>query len=402
MTDYPAIQEHCRKTTEAGISVLDGFLLYYAAGRERFDREMDSRLAPYRHITQRFDPSWVNYIKAQYIAHRLFKKDGLIGKYLNHSAVRDLSLRDQQYLRQQGAEPWRYSFSVITGQPAEHFFEMQDVFTSEKFLLYSTGTNEILSEHPVILWLNLIVFNGMCWQSYGPISHYRSFSPDDIRYFASELNPRQWFRTDEEILENVERNPVPYMMLMNGATFPLMAHKDDLIEHHFAEYDDDEFSSSDLEQLFRIEYNQGVYRLSPKKWSDHPHFATVYYDEKQELLLVSAMTARGFAALINKLNQCGYELDPDPDFRVNTSMFGTAQTILRRKHSSLWYSALFEEPPTPEHAEALGKLNEFLALALPDINSGRNPDVEALAKKAGVDPEIARQMIRNVLDKLGR
>src|SRR3546814_10744602 len=77
------------------------------------------------------------------------------------------------------------------------------------------------------------------------------------------------------------------MMLMNGATLPFMVHKDDRIEHHFAEYDDDAFTNSDLEPSFRIEYNDGVYRLSLKRWSGHPHFATAYYDEKEELLLAS-------------------------------------------------------------------------------------------------------------------
>src|SRR3546814_8337862 len=105
---------------------------------------------------------------------------------------------------------------------------MQDVFTSQKFLLYSTGVTQILSEHPVALWFNLIAFNGMCWQSYGPIGHYQSFRPDDIRYYASELNPREWFENDAEIIENVERNPLPYMMLMNGATLRSEEHTSEL------------------------------------------------------------------------------------------------------------------------------------------------------------------------------
>src|SRR3546814_19991179 len=93
------------------------------------------------------------------------------------------------------------------------------------------------------------------------------------------------------------------------------------------------------------------------------------------------MTVRGFEALIKKLNQHGYELAPDPDFQVNASMLTTAQTILKKQHVSLQYSALFEKPASPEQTEALDKLNEFLSLALPEINSGRQPDVEALAKR---------------------
>src|SRR3546814_18207946 len=98
MTDYKAIQDHCRKTTEGGLSILDDFLIYYAADREKLDRELDNRLAPYRHITRNFDPSWVNYFKAQYIAHQLFKKGGLIHKYLIHSAVKYLTYQKRTSL----------------------------------------------------------------------------------------------------------------------------------------------------------------------------------------------------------------------------------------------------------------------------------------------------------------
>ena len=40
-----------------------------------------------------------------------------------------------------------------------------------------------------------------------------------------------------------------------------------------------------------------------------------------------------------------------------------------------------------------------MQLVLPDINAGRKPDIESLAKKAGVDIETAREMIRHVLEK---
>src|SRR3546814_4204136 len=80
------------------------------------------------------------------------------------------------------------------------------------------------------------------------------------------------------------------------------------------------------------------------------------------------MTVLVFEALIKKLNQHGYELAPDPDFQVNASMLTTAQTILKKQHVSLQYSALFEKPASPEQTEALDKLNEFLSLALPEIN----------------------------------
>ena len=39
---------------------------------------------------------------------------------------------------------------------------------------------------------------------------------------------------------------------------------------------------------------------------------------------------------------------------------------------------------------------------LPDINSGRTPDIEKLAAKAGVDVETARDLVENLLKKFDK
>jgi hypothetical protein len=41
-----------------------------------------------------------------------------------------------------------------------------------------------------------------------------------------------------------------------------------------------------------------------------------------------------------------------------------------------------------------------MAMILPDINAGRKPDIETYAKKAGVNIETARDLVKNVLGKL--
>ena len=118
---------------------------------------------------------------------------------------------------------------MIRDNPAENFYTMHDVFTGESFLLYSKGVTQILKEKPVILWLNLVGFNGQCWQSFGPIYAYQSFDPDDIFFFATELNTA--IESEEDLLKDVERNPVPNMMLFIHLQLPLTAHKkDDLVQ----------------------------------------------------------------------------------------------------------------------------------------------------------------------------
>jgi hypothetical protein len=52
--------------------------------------------------------------------------------------------------------------------------------------------------------------------------------------------------------------------------------------------------------------------------------------------------------------------------------------------------------------ENLSKLNLLLKLAMPDINSGLEPDIEALAEKAGVDLQTASDLIKQIIGKYGK
>ena len=81
---------------------------------------MGRRLARFQRV-KKFQPKWINMIKAQYIVHRIFKDNGLIKKYLNHQAIKDLPEEQQIFLQLQSAEPWRYSFAEITANPEKDF-----------------------------------------------------------------------------------------------------------------------------------------------------------------------------------------------------------------------------------------------------------------------------------------
>lgn len=379
--------------------MVDDFLIYYAADRGNLERKMEKQFSAYRHITRKFPDSWVNSLKAQYLAHRLFKKEGLVKKFINHSALNHLSSSEKNYLRHQIKQPWRFSFSEITGYPAEHFYEMEDTFTGHTFLLYSPGTSDLLVQQPAQLWFNLIAFNGSCWQTYGPIGAYRSFEPEDIHFFASELHPRCRVEEDK-IPAHLENNPVPYMMLLSGGAHPLSFHKEDQIVQILAEHSVDSFQPSDLGIHFIIEYAQDVYRLSPHEWGEFPHYAAIYYNEEDETLTLTAMTDRGFEVLVDCLNDYGYDITGDPDYRVNPSMLSTAGEILKKDFHLNEYEALFSKEPSDESDEELDKINRFLALLVPEINTGRNPDIETLARKAGIDVETARNIVQQLMNRL--
>jgi hypothetical protein len=295
MADFEEIKKICERTSRITATVIDDFLLHYAAAKDNLAREFDQRVATYKHITRQLEVSWVNMLKSQYIVHRVFKADGLLRKYLNHVEIKRRPSDEQEFLKEQLAQPWRFSFSIIVENPSPDFYRMNDVFSGESFLLYSRSTTQTLKEQTPLLWFNLIAFNGVCWQTFGPVSSYQSFNEDDIFFFATEVNFR--IEDEETLLQDVERNPVPYMLLLTGSRFPVTFNKKDELLILISDHDLEFLDTEQLKEKFKVEYSSGVYRLSLKRWDGPPHFAVAYYDEEEDALTLTSMTERGFDAL---------------------------------------------------------------------------------------------------------
>lgn len=398
MTDFYHLSEVCKKNTKLSAGVVDDFLIYYAAKQNRLETVVNQLLSRYRHITRDMPKAWINTLKSQYIAHRIFKKDGLLRNYLHHSALKNLDKEEKYFLEQQLQYPWRFSFSAIAGKPADNFFNMEDVFSGDPFLLFSPGIADIEMQKKPGLWFNLIAFNGACWQTFGPIAYFKSFEPDDIFFFATEMHPH--LESEEDILDDMEQNHIPYSMLFAGGDIPPVYNKNDRMVLATAEYQTDHFDTTHFVQDFRIDKKGTVCQLQLKQWNDHPHFAMAYYDEEKKSLLLTAATDRGFDNLSRTFIRLGYPVLPDPDIRVNLTMLAIAEKILKKKISPDRYAKLFEEKPDPKKQEELDKLNTLLNLALPEINSGRSPDIEALAKQAGVDAATAAQILEKVISRV--
>ncbi|MDZ7772364.1 MAG: hypothetical protein U5K31_06465 [Balneolaceae bacterium] len=402
MSTWSDIEELCGRSSEQCDRLVDEFLLYYAAQRERLDREMDKRFARFRHVTRQLPASWENSCKAQYIAYRLFREGGLIRAYLKHAALQGLSDDDRRYLEHQADHPWRFSFSQIVSQPERHFFEMKDVFTGDTFLLYSPGTTRELQLRRPVMWFNLLDYNGSCWQTYGPICPFWGFEPEDILFYFRQLRPRNAGEDPAALLKDLDRNPVPYMALFAKSQLPLTFHKNHQFKYHFAEYLDDSFDSEPFKMHFRSEYAEGVYRFTSLEMGEFPHFATVFYEEDEELLTLYAHTAAGFEMLIRDLNSYGYELLPNPDICVNIAMHTTAQTLLGREITILPYGELFREEVDEVDRQMLDKMNTFFAAYMEDHNAGKATDIEHLAKMSGLELETARDLVRQVTETFRR
>lgn len=190
-------------------------------------------------------------------------------------------------------------------------------------------------------------------------------------------------------------------MLLSGANLPPVYNKKDMLVQAMSIYDMDSIDTKLLTKTFKSEYNEGVYKLALKNWNKPPHFSQAYYDENQKLFLISSMTDRGFNAIIKALNEYGFTFTPDPLIRVNITMLTAASEILKRNIKLNEYEDLFSRETSASDKEAMDKLNIFLGLVIPDINTGRKPDIQTLASKAGVDIATARNLVEEIMKKRG-
>ena len=400
MRDYDNIRKLCLKGNQLSSIVIDEFILYYGAKRDKLIQEFDTRFSRFKHAEKKIPASWIRMIQSQYIVHRIFKQGGLINNYMQHTAVKNLEPDQQNYLRQISDDPWRFSFSEIKSNPAKDFYEMEDVFSGDVFLLHSPAVSQILTQQPAMLWFNLIANNGACWQTFGPVNGFQCFDNNDIFFYGTELNKS--IESDKDLINDVENNPIPYMLLMTGSQFPLIRHGEFEMVQVIGEGKATITNMEDLKKTFRVEYAHDVIKLSHETLSIHPHFAEAFMDEVNQSILLSALTDYGYLQMSKLLDAHEFNVPVDPDIRVHLPMLMVVKDLMKKKLVLNQYSELFEIKPSPKESAFTGKLNQLMALALPVINAGKEPDIDAMAKQVGVDPEVAKQLIKNSMDTINR
>jgi hypothetical protein len=178
--------------------------------------------------------------------------------------------------------------------------------------------------------------------------------------------------------------------LLSGANHPLLKNKEDLISHWASIDEISEFNTGQFSEQFDIALNKDVYRLELKNWSEGPHFAAAYYDEKKRTLFKCALNETGYDELSKALSKLN--LSPEADTHVAISMVITTEKILNKKMKINPYEGLFEKTVSEKEQESTAMVNKFMQLALPYFNEKREPDLDALAKEAGIDIENARSL----------
>ncbi len=401
MKNYKKIKLLCDKITSISKSFVDELLIYYAAEKEGFEKKFADKVKRYKSIIARMPESWLAWLLPQYIAHKIFKNDGLANKYKNHPAIIGRTHEELEYFNFQINHPWRFSLCSVNRHPTESFFEMNDEILGTSFLLYSPGVEDIIEEDNYFKFFFLLIgFNGECWQTYGPLVYFKGFMAYDFFYFAKQINPNIDFVSDVQNV--IESNPIPFMMLFVGAELPLTYHKKNLIVFCSSEYHVEDFNLEDYSDRFIVEKRHPVYMLLLKRWHRHPHFAKCYYHSKLKRFIISSMTAQGYNRLIESLNRTGYDFPVQPDIMVSPAMLTASEDILSVKHDIDPYGKAFAKEPSPSNKKELEKINNFLHSFTNALNNNENYDIEELAKTSGIEAEAAEKIAEKVIKSINR
>lgn len=339
-TDFASIEKHCKQNSILSKEILDAYLLYYAVEKENLDKIFDQQIAKYNKITSSWDKSAINFFKTQFILSQVLKKNGFLKKFMTHSEIKILPGYQKEFLSKQLLTPWRHCFSWILRNPHPNFFEMMDSFTGEEYLLYSPGMQNTLKDDQASLWFNFISFNGQCYQTYGVMVAVKAINNDDIWFLASALNEN--ISTDEEIMDYVNDHPIPFFLLFDLSNLPIINARGNEIRHFYSEDVLEELPKKETKSKLKFEEKNDIVKISTSKYSDFPHFAIAYFDEKNKTLIRCALTETGFEALSKELIKWGISIDPMADISASIPFAELCQKIVRQPLDLNGYAELFE------------------------------------------------------------
>jgi hypothetical protein len=401
LIDYGEIENTCQKQTTLFNEFVDDFLIYYCSDKEGLDKIFARKLSQFRSTVQKMPENWPFWLMSQYVAFRLFRKNGFARQYVNRPEILLRRDAEKALLAFQIENPWKYAFCSVVDNPARHFFTMLDVLINEPFLLYSPGLTDILEQHgPMQMFLYLLGYNGKCWQTYGPHAYFRGIIPTDLLFYAQQLDPDIVFMN--QIPECIDKDPLPWTALWRSGEIPLIFHKDDMVIMNCSEYHEEDFEPDKYESSFKIERKYPLYRLELKRWDSFPHFATCFYHKKKKRLILSALTDRGYSKLTETFRAIGYDLPGNPENHVTFNMLHTIKDILGKDIQLNPYEKSFSPPEKKEHSEELAKINRFIKLLMDAHNSGEEIEIDTLATLSGINPETAHSIAEQTMKTIDK
>ncbi len=398
----PIINKEQQKwSNEMCQTVFDDTFMYFIADKKKMDQLLNRTIKKYQKVLEELPSDFLPRVTAAYLAGMSLGPNGWIHEYSNHAVFKNLTADQKRWLGIVKDNPWNYVLCFIKKDWGNNYYTMFDPLTDEEFPLYSPGIAAYGKEYEHAMWFFLRTEKANCYQTYGPIIPFRSITHDDLFYLAIELNPT--IETHEDFLKTVRTNPFPFYLSTIGSAYPITMNRSDQVVHCTSYFDIPDLDMETLKANFQVEWNQGVYRISDPKWTEFPHFANAYYVEKDEVLICYAMTDRGFEAFINLLSIAGLPVNDFADERITPTMIVVLDKLgIKKVDRTSQFERLFTPKSDIGDENFEKKINHFMSLLVPYFNSGKEPNLEQLAKKSDIDLENAISLYQHLKESYSR
>lgn len=390
MVNYSELREFCENEKEFSASILNEFMQPYGAGQDKLVQEFYQKMERFKMMDVEMKEDMEGMLLGMFVCHRIFGTDGLIHKYLKHSALKQLPSEEYEYLQTTSQTPWQYSFSLIIENPAPDFHLMKDVFTDREFLVYSPAITRRAADADVMLWFGQYRFNTKCWMTVGNITGFYSFDQDDIFYFATELNSK--IEDDEDLVKDLDKNSFPYLLLALGGSYGRVFSEQYELVISYGEYDVPPPDFEKLRRNFVIQEKEGLMKLTLKTATSRNFAVEAYYNLKEENIFVYATSRERYHELVTTLIKAGIDIPDEADVYVHGQMWTFLEKLLNRHIILNPYEDEFEplESKTPELTQ---QVNELLSIAMHQVNAHEELDVAELAASVGMDYHVAKGYI---------
>jgi hypothetical protein len=294
----------------------------------------------------------------------------------------------------------QFAFIKLLQSPAPDFFQALDLFTGEEVLLYSPSLQKSSVHDQAQMWFVLRVWNGKCWTCYGLNICLSGLTPDDIYFYASEMDSA--VNTDEEIMADVHAHPFHYFLLYD------VSHVPDIltggIPMRFVTSEDPASfpDQPNISETFECEVRDAILQMTLlAKEGEQPDklIGTAYLDEEQKTLYRVAYSEKNFDRLTTALNAAGFDIPDEPILSVAPLMLELAERVLMRKIPLHPFEELFDDAVKIGEDPTDG-MNRFMDALIPSLNAGTKPDIAQLARDNNIPLETAEAVYQHYLNLL--
>jgi len=388
-SELKIILETCKRTSRV-LESIEAPVLRWAVRKEKALGAYNNYLRKKKALADELPDSWHDMTAAQVAAGQVFVHPGRTRKFLR--SFRDaLSSEEKELLRHFIENPWFYGVLVLEETLDMDFFTMVDVETRDKLLLHSAAVREI-SRSGARLYLTLLLHNGDCYQTFGPLHYYRGFQPYDFEYFAKQLSPL--FYKENGLSATIANNPAAFLLLDNWSETPAVSHRGDLVqicceETSLGHFDPQRYSGS-----FDIDSTGQVVRCRLKGQDSPLRSAAAYYDGSKKKLFVRTTSLELYRKVHSALAE-DIPLSEEPYWLATIYMNMAGSDLLGKDVPAAPYVDMFEvdqEPASPEDRKHLDTLNAVMREMTRRHNEGIPYSLEELAREHGVDLDTVRQV----------